>query len=199
MRVSLPARQPGTEDIELAGETVRAALEALAVAVPQWLASVIDDSWADVYSARIDNLRLPESQTKRDKLIRYGTDGYRLLDAVHEENAPGWLVEIPMVQALRQIWIQQFYRDVNGARQEVRRREHGPDGDGVPPGRDRIISPYDLDARYSIKRDTGWDGRPHARDHLDLADAAGSVRPGQSRARLRQALRWGRRHQLESY
>jgi len=154
--------------LELAGETLRAALEALAVAAPQWLASVIDDSWTGVYGARIDNLHLPTSQTgRKERIVRYGIDGYHLLDAVHHPHAPHWLVQIPAVQALRLIWIQQFYRDTdtngtgqdtNGTGQEVRRREPAPDGDGVPPGRDRIISPYDLDARYSIKRDTSWGG-----------------------------------------
>jgi len=145
--------------LELAGETLRAALEALAAAAPQWLASMIDESWTGVYGARIDNLHLPSSRTRRDELmIQYGIDGYHLLDAVHDPGAPDWLVQIPAVQALRRIWIQQFYRDTDGAGQEVRRREPAPDGDGVPPGRDRIISPYDLDARYSIKRDTGWGG-----------------------------------------
>ena len=46
--------------LELAGETVRAALEALAAAAPGWLAAVIDASWQQVYGQRIDNLRLPE-------------------------------------------------------------------------------------------------------------------------------------------
>ncbi|MFV2013771.1 IS1182 family transposase, partial [Micromonospora sp. LOL_027] len=83
-------------------------------------------------------------------MVRYGIDGYHLLDAAHHPDAPQWLAQIPAVQTLRLIWIQQFYRDTDNAGQEVRRREHAPDGDGVPPGRDRVISPYDLDARYSI-------------------------------------------------
>ncbi|WP_370461512.1 transposase [Micromonospora sp. Llam0] len=145
--------------LELAGETLRAALEALAAAAPHWLTSVIDDSWTGVYGTRVDNLRLPESQTRRDELtVRYGIDGYHLLDAAHHPDAPEWLAQIPATQTLRLIWIQQFYRDTDGAGQEARRREHAPDGDGVPPGRDRLISPYDPDARYSVKRDTGWGG-----------------------------------------
>ena len=40
----------------------------------------------------------------------------------------------------------------------MRRREKLPGGDGLPPGRDCLISPYDLDARYSIKRNHGWGG-----------------------------------------
>ncbi len=145
--------------LELAGETLRAALEALAVAAPQWLTGVIDASWQDIYGARIDNLHLPESQTKREELmVGYGRDGYHLLDQIHAPNAPGWLVELPAVQALRRIWVQQFYREIDGDRQEVRRREKLPEGDGLPPGRLRLISPYDLDARYSIKREHGWGG-----------------------------------------
>ena len=51
--------------LELAGETVRAALEALAAAAPGWLAGVIDASWQEVYGQRIDGWRLPASETKR--------------------------------------------------------------------------------------------------------------------------------------
>ena len=29
---------------------------------------------------------------------------------------------------------------------------------GLPPGRSRIVSPYDSDARYSEKRGKGWLG-----------------------------------------
>jgi transposase len=145
--------------LELAGETLRAALEALAVAAPGWLTGVIDESWQQVYGARIDDLHLPGSQAGRQELmVRYGSDGYFLLEQVHGPGAPGWLRELPAVQALRRIWIQQFYQEVTGGRQEVRRREKLPEGDGLPPGTDQLISPYDLDARYSVKRDHGWGG-----------------------------------------
>ena len=97
--------------LELAGETVRAALEALAAAAPQWLAGVIDPSWTQVYGARIENLRLPGSETKRAALAeQYGRDGYHLLDALAALGTPSWLVELPAVAALRQVWVQQYYR-----------------------------------------------------------------------------------------
>ena len=48
--------------LELAGESVRAALEALAAAAPGWLAGVIDASWQRVYGQRIDDFRLPEAR-----------------------------------------------------------------------------------------------------------------------------------------
>ena len=74
-------RLRGLNRLELAGEAVRAVLEALAAAAPVGLSIVIDQAWAGVYGSRIEDLYLPESQTKRDALaLAYGRDGYRLLD-----------------------------------------------------------------------------------------------------------------------
>ena len=132
--------------LELAGETLRAALEALAAAAPGWLAGVIDESWQQVYGARIDDLHLPESQARREQLmVRYGADGYYLLEQVHGPGAPAWLRELPAVQALRRIWIQQFYREVTDGRQEVRRREKLPEGDGLPVPCQNSLIAADLD------------------------------------------------------
>jgi transposase len=143
--------------LELAGETVRAALEALAAAAPGWLAGVIDASWQQVYGQRIDSLRLPASEAKRKELAaQYGRDGYRLLDAVRAPGAPGWLGELPAVQALRQIWVQQYYRVIDEHGEKVIRREASEQG--LPPGRSLIISPYDTAARYAEKRGKGWAG-----------------------------------------
>jgi transposase len=140
--------------LELAGEAVRAALEALAAAAPGWLATVIDASWQQVYGQRIDGVRLPEGAAARGELaLQYGRDGYYLLEQVSSPGAPGWLKDLPAVQALRLIWIQQYYREDGG---KVTRREAGEHG--LPPGRARILSPYDPDARYSEKRGQGWTG-----------------------------------------
>ena len=150
------ARIRNLNRLELAGETVRAALEALAAAAPGWLAAVIDSSWQEVYGQRIDGWRLPASDARCKALAtRYGADGYFLLEAVRAPGAPSWLAGLPAVETLRRIWVQQYTRDEDGT---VRRREAGPGGQGLPPGRLRIISPYDTDARYSLKRGMGWDG-----------------------------------------
>jgi hypothetical protein len=58
------------------------------------------------------------------------------------------------VEVLRRVWVQQYTRDQDGT---VRRREAGFEL-GLPPGRSRIASPYDLDARYSQKRGKEWRG-----------------------------------------
>ncbi len=142
--------------LELAGETVRAALEALAAAAPGWLAGVIDASWQDAYGQRIDEIRLPGSQAKRAALaVRYGRDGYVLLEAVRRPGAPGWARDLPAVQTLRQVWVQQYYREAGEGGEKVIWRE---DEQGLPPGRARIVSPYDTDARYSLKRGARWEG-----------------------------------------
>jgi hypothetical protein len=82
--------------LELAGESVRACLEAIAVAAPDWLPTVIDISgWGRRYGARVDTWRLPTSKTKRAELmVAYGTDAVALLRAVHDAGdaaAPPWL------------------------------------------------------------------------------------------------------------
>jgi transposase len=143
--------------LELAGETVRAALEALAAAAPAWLAGHIDAGWVTRYEARMDSWRLPDSQTKRAALaVQIGHDGYGLLAAVYAPDAPGWLAELPAVDALRRIWVQQYYRSTDAGGEVVARRE--ADVHGLPPGGFLLTSPYDLHARYGVKREHGWAG-----------------------------------------
>jgi hypothetical protein len=163
--------------LELAGETVRAALETLAAAAPGWLAGVIDASWQEVYGQRIDEWRLPASQARRTELASwYGRDGYHLLEAAFAPGAPGWLRELPAVETLRRVWVQQFTRGQDGT---VTRREAGLES-GLPPGRSRITSPYDLDARYSQKRGKEWRGyKVHLTETCTHpAERAGDPRPG---------------------
>ncbi|TJZ96556.1 hypothetical protein FCI23_50670 [Actinacidiphila oryziradicis] len=46
-----------------------------------------------------------------------------------------------------------------GRREVVKRREKDDEkGGGLPPGKWRLTSPYDTDARWSAKRDTFWNG-----------------------------------------
>jgi len=143
--------------LELAGESVRAALEALAAAAPHWLATVIDGSWQQVYGQRIDEIRLPGSETRRKALaVQYGKDGYHLLEAVRTADAPDWLRELPAVETLRATLVQQYYRVIDEHGEKVIRREASEHG--LPPGRLRIVSPYDLDVRYSEKHGKGWLG-----------------------------------------
>ena len=155
--------------LELAGETVRAAL---AAAAPGWLAGVIDASWQEVYGQRIDGFRLPDSAAKRaDLAVRYGRDGYHLRRQARDPGAPGWLAGVPAVQALRRVWIQQFCLDVSESGEKVIWR--GAE-QGLPPARSRLVSPYDLDVRYAEKRGKGWTGyKVHLSETCHEPDAAG--------------------------
>ena len=54
--------------------------------------------------------------------------------------------------------LQNYTRAITGSKEVIKRREKEPEGDGLPPGHARIASPYDLDARWGVKRDTFWLG-----------------------------------------
>jgi hypothetical protein len=148
--------------LELAGESVRAAIQALAAAAPAWVAEVVDvPGWSARYDTRIDTWRMPSSQTKRDQLaIVYARDGYALLAAVYDHRSPAWLREIAAVQTLRVVLLQNYTITVDAkGREVIKRREKQSDGgDGLPPGHLRIASPYDLDTRWSAKREMFWNG-----------------------------------------
>jgi transposase len=137
--------------LELVTETLRAALEALAAAAPEWLTGLVPDDWYQRYGQRASDYRLPQHQSARAALaVTVGADGFALLEAVHTADAPPWLRQVPAVQTLRAVWIQQYYRD----RQGLRWRGKGE----LPPAALAIDSPYDTDARYGIKRGVGWRG-----------------------------------------
>ncbi|MER7960382.1 IS1182 family transposase, partial [Streptomyces sp. NPDC096030] len=162
--------------MEFVGETLRAALEALAAAAPQWLSALVTADWAKRYGSRIDSWRFPKGGNVRTEWAgQAGRDGFTILQAVYVPGAPGWLREIPAVQVLRRAWVEQYHRDGEG----VRWRE----GKDLPPGRRRLSSPCDPDARYGTKRGSGWCGckthlsetcepdAPHLITHVDTTDA----------------------------
>ncbi|MGC1210417.1 MAG: IS1182 family transposase [Micromonospora sp.] len=146
--------------LELAGETVRAALEVLAVTAGDWLATVIDiGEWAQRYGARVDSWRLPSSQAKRDRLAQvYGTDAVSLLRAVWSPTAPAWLAQLPAIETLRQVLVQNYHISVDARGREVIKQRQADD-EGLPPARTRITSPYDLNTRWAAKgEDLFWNG-----------------------------------------
>ncbi|MFE4416167.1 IS1182 family transposase, partial [Streptomyces sp. NPDC056820] len=137
--------------MEFVGETLRAALEALAAAAPQWLAGQVTADWVERYGARIDSYRFPKGENVRQKWAeQVGQDGFAILEAVFSPAAPDWLRQIHAVEVLRRAWVEQYHRDGEG----VRWRE----AKDLPPARRRLSSPYDLDARYGMKRGSGWCG-----------------------------------------
>ncbi len=148
--------------LELAGEAVLACLESLAVAAPHVVAHLLDDSWSKRYSARIDTWRMPAATTKKEELaLAYGRDGHTLLKAVYAAAASdpdlAFLARLHQAGVLRVVLVRN-YLAVTGeqGREVIKRRE--AEVEGLPPGRSRITSPYDLDARWGVKRDALWNG-----------------------------------------
>jgi len=166
----------GLHTIELAGESVRAALEALAVSCPDWLAArFCTGDWTRRYGARIDSWRLPAGKRERDDLIiEYARDGYALVSACYEDTAPPWARELPAVQVLRTVLLQNFTVTTDDqGREVISRREPGLES-GVPPAHLKISSPYDADARWGAKKDLLWLGyKLHISETCDDPPACG--------------------------
>ena len=96
--------------LETVGETMRATLNVLATVAPEWLRTQATPEWVDRYEKRFEGYRLPKGKAERQQYAEViGADGFQLLSAIDSETAPSWLREVPMVQVLRQVWVQQYY------------------------------------------------------------------------------------------
>jgi transposase len=136
--------------LERVGETLRAALNALAVVAPDWLRAQAPLAWYDRYGQRVENYALPKTEAaRRDLAASIGADGQSLLKAIDTSDQT-WLAEVPAVQVLRQVWAEQYIGDTG----ELRWREVKE----MPPPAQMIASPYDPEARYSTKRELEWVG-----------------------------------------
>lgn len=168
--------------VEVVQETMHHALNRLAIVAPEWLIGINQPNWVERYGRRASDGRLPASREAREALaFAIGRDGLLLLNAVYADSAPSWLRDIPAVQILRRVWIQQF-TVVDGAF-----RWRG-DVEGIPPSSLFISSPYDLDAHYAKKNTTQWvgykihltetcdDDLPHLITHVETT--AGPVADG---------------------
>jgi len=177
--------------LELVGETFRAALNAVAVAAPDWLRGVAPPDWHDRYDRRVENIHLPETAAKREAYaIQVGADGFLLLDALDRPDAPEGVPALPAVAVLRRVWARHFERAAPDA--------GGTGGTGSPVVRllplrtrdadnqptDRIESPYDTDARFRTRSGREWvgyvahltetcdEGTPRLVVHVDTTDAS---------------------------
>lgn len=138
--------------LELVGETLRAALNALAVAAPQWLVTQIPEEWFDLYGRRIEEYRLPEGAKQREEwAIDAGQAGLSLLTVLHQQSEWEWLRHLPALEILRQVWVQNFWVGEDG-QLGWRSLENSP------PSAVRLNSPYDAQARYATKRELHWVG-----------------------------------------
>jgi transposase len=150
--------------LERVAETLRAALNALAVAAPDWLQAPMAPEWAERSGRRIEEYRLPRGQEAR---LAYaapvGEDGQQRLAGVDAQASPESIQTLPEVALLRQVWAQEYDLAAGGP---LRLR----DPKARPAAAQAIESPDDPQARYAPKRDihgVGYTG------HLTQTCAAG--------------------------
>ena len=137
--------------LELAGETLRAALNALSDAAPDWVRETALEDWYERYKMRFDRYRWPKTEAKQEEMaLTIGEDGYVLLDAVYKSDAPPEVKNHPMADILRRVWIQQYC--IEDDKVQWRKLK------SMPTAEHLIQSPYDPEARFSRKRDTAWTG-----------------------------------------
>jgi hypothetical protein len=136
--------------LESVGESLRAALNEIAEVNPDWFLSVSSPDWFDRSVHRFELQRFPKGQQAQDALrTQVGADSWHLLQAALNEQAPQSVRACPSLALLQQVWPQHFER-VDGL---IRWRD-GPSVENA----ERVISPYETDARASRKRDTDWVG-----------------------------------------
>ena len=137
--------------LEGVGETLRAALNSIAIVAPDWLQAWVPIEWFDRYRRAIEEYHLPKGVTPRQEYAEViGADGMQLLERVWADSAPSDLRKLPTLEILRQTWLNQ-YQIVEG---QVKLRS----AKNIPPAGQRIDSPYDPDARFGNKRATTWTG-----------------------------------------
>src|SRR4051794_5009915 len=119
----------GLHLLELAAETLRAALDDLAAIVPDWLRTIARPDWFERYGRRVEDYRLPKGRAEREALaLAVGADGFALLDALDAPEAPAAAREVPMVRTLRDVW------RVHSAREGGGRPRWRGGGGGAPAG-----------------------------------------------------------------
>src|SRR5262249_28917527 len=84
--------------LECVVETMRHALNCLAVVAPEWLREHSPAEWVDRYGPRADDYRLPTTKAEREAYAEaVGADGWTLLTDIYASEAPIWLREVSAV------------------------------------------------------------------------------------------------------
>lgn len=152
--------------LELVAETLRAALNDLAAAAPDWLRGITRPVWFERYGRRVEDYRLPKRREEREALaLEVGADGFALLEALDAPDTPPAARGLPMVETLRGVWRVHYARQDDGRPRWRTRAE-------LPPVGERLQSPYDPEMHYSTKRGLEWSGyKVHVTESCD-EDAA---------------------------
>ena len=94
--------------IENIGETLRRALNHLAIAAPEWLLAQASPDWFDRYGTLLERYRIPKKTDLQQLTVTIGQDGQHLLSALDAPHTPEWLRQAPSVKVLRSLWAQQY-------------------------------------------------------------------------------------------
>jgi transposase len=135
--------------LELVWETLRVTLRAIETAMPKWYTEVIPAAFHEAYVKRQSDWRLSQEEVKAE-MQKVGRDGFWLLD--HLDGTPQSIWGLAEVETLRTVWNQQFERQPDSQKVNVR----PPSGRGK--GKDLIVTPHDPDVRWSEKRGKDWVG-----------------------------------------
>lgn len=85
-------------------ETLRHALNVLAVVAPEWLPSRVQPAWETRYGSRASEFRFPSGAEKRQQFeYQVGQDGWDLLAAMKADPQTQWMLRIPAVDTLERI------------------------------------------------------------------------------------------------
>ncbi|WP_406460014.1 transposase [Streptomyces sp. NBC_01622] len=124
--------------LELVTEAVRAVREEVARTASHLLTGLVDEDWGRRYGRPV---RLGKNPTRpKSRILAASDDACRLLERLRRHGPdyrPG-----PQAETLRQIVVQNYYRDSAG------RLHWRTDDGGLPPSVLAIVSPYDTTARY---------------------------------------------------
>jgi transposase len=144
------ARVRALSSLESVGESMRAALNALAKQEPAWVQAHQNPAWVERYVHRFELARFPKAETQRTLLReQVGQDVAQLLASLDEPQTPQAVRELAEVALLRQIFAQHY--------EQQGQQVHWRDGPAVS-NEERIVSPYDPEARSSRKRNMVWLG-----------------------------------------
>jgi transposase len=138
--------------LELVVETIRYALNGLAIVAPAWTVAHSQAEWVERYGERASDYRLPQTEAERLAYANMvGADGLAVLLAGWEAPSAAWFLALPAVQILWQVWLQNYTWTSDS---HLRWRSDKE----VPPASIAIRSPYDPEAHYGKKRDVSWLG-----------------------------------------
>ncbi len=132
-------------------ESLRAALNIIAIADPEWLRAWVPKNWFERYSSRVEESRLVKGKQARVAYLeQVGQDGFELLQRIYTTTSHSYLADLPIINILRQVWLHHFWLDEG----RVTYRE----AKDLSPAKARLSSPYDSEAEFGKKNIYTWIG-----------------------------------------